>query len=224
MRRATHINATLSMTGPRRQTVEYVALLAGALVLAIVASITFGRQLDNDAYDWIYRHYSPPDWRPQSIVLGVDEESYRATGGARNLRTALAEGLERISKVAPKAVAIDVLLPDDGDPKSDARLEAAIRSTPNVVLACELVSCRWQDPLPRFSRSAAGKGHTYVAPDPVCREIELQKAAGIDGRWALSLEALRAGLSNPVVNQSQRDLEVGGVLIPAPPDRSLRIR
>jgi signal transduction histidine kinase len=212
------------MAGPRRQTIEYVILLAGALGLALVASINLGRQIDNIAYDWIFRLYSQPDWEPQSIVLGIDEESYRVTGGARNLRTALAVGLEQISKVAPKAVAVDVLLPDDGEAKADARLEAAIRNTQKVVLSCDLVSRKWQDPLPRFSHSAAGKGHTYVAPDPVCREIELQKAAGIDGRWALSLEAFRAGLSNPVVSQSQRDLEVGGMVIPAPPDRSLRIR
>src|SRR5439155_11573676 len=127
------------MAGPRRQTVEYVVLLAGALGLALVASINLGRQIDNIAYDWIFRLYRPPDWEPQSIVLGIDEESYRVTGGARNLRTALAEGLEQISKVAPKAVAVDVLLPDDGEAKADARLEAAIRNTPNVVLSCDLV-------------------------------------------------------------------------------------
>ncbi len=66
----------------RRQPFEYAGLLAAALVLALVASGTqLGRQIDKDAYDWIFRVYRPPDWTPQSIVLAIDEESFRKFGG-----------------------------------------------------------------------------------------------------------------------------------------------
>ena len=128
------------MGGSRRQKIEYVGLLAAAFVLAVWASATpSGAQIDKDAYDWIYRRYRPPDWEPQSILLAMDEESFRVSGGVANLREALAVGLERISKAGPKAVAIDVVLADDESAEDDARLAAAIRATPNVVLATDLV-------------------------------------------------------------------------------------
>src|SRR5438270_7017589 len=89
----------------RRQTVEYAGLLAGALVVALVASFTpLGSQIDKDAYDWIFRLYRPPDWEPKSIVLGIDEESFRELEGSGRIRSAVAEGLERLSAVSPKAV------------------------------------------------------------------------------------------------------------------------
>src|ERR1700687_1182427 len=117
----------------RRQTIEYVALLTAAFVMALVASLTpLGTQLDEDAYDAIFRRYRPPDWQTQSIVLAIDEESYQALGEEGRLRGAIAEGLERIAKVAPKAVAIDMVLAERNP--SDDRLAAAIRTTPNVVL------------------------------------------------------------------------------------------
>ena len=206
------------------QTVEYVGLLAGVLILAWVLSAFLGSRIDKDAYDEIFRRYRPPDWQTQSIVLAIDEESYQALGEEGRLRGAIAEGLERIAKVTPKAVAIDMVLAERNP--SDDRLEAAIRTTPNVVLACYLLDrgAGWVDPLPRFSSVAAGKGHAYAEQDPVFREVELEKAAGHDRRWALALEAFRAGQGGPVV-ETQNDLQVGGVVIPSPAsDRVLRIR
>ena len=125
----------------RRQQFEYVGLLAAALVLALALSGTpLGRQIDKDAYDWIFRAYRPPDWAPQSILLAIDEESFRKFGGVVRLRNMVAEGLERIAGVSPKAVAIDVVLADEGNPADNDRLEAAIRRTPNVVLGSILDS------------------------------------------------------------------------------------
>ena len=217
------------MRRSRRQNIEFAALLTAALAAALLASGTpAGALLDKDAYDWIYRQYRPPDWEPQSILLAIDEESFRVSGGVSNLREALAEGLERIAPAAPKAVAIDVLLADDGDEDDDKRLAAAIRRTPNVVLACDLVGGKWEDPLPGFRQAAAAGGHIYAEPDPVCRKVELEKAdAGHARRWALALETYRVVVGKPLV-ETQRDLEINGVVIPAPAntalDRVLRIR
>src|SRR5260370_14759451 len=159
------------------QTVEYVGLLAGVLILAWVLGAFLGSRIDKDAYDEIFRRYRPPDWQAQSIVLAIDEESYQALGEEGRLRGAIAEGLERIAKVAPKAVAIDMVLAERNP--SDDRLAAAIRTTPNVVLACYLLDrgAGCVDPLPRFSSVAAGKGHAYAEQDPVFRAVELEKAA-----------------------------------------------
>src|SRR5207247_2611818 len=156
----------------------------------------------------------------------------RVSGGVANLREALAVGLERISKAGPKAVAIDVVLADDESAEDDARLAAAIRATPNVVLATDLVSGKWENPLPEFSKGAAGTGHVYIEPDPVCRRVELEKVdAAASRRWTLAFEAYRAGLGKAALEtqfESQYDIFIGGVSIPAPANtatnRVMRIR
>jgi signal transduction histidine kinase len=216
------------MRHSRRHSIEYAVLLAGALVLATVASFTpLGGQIDKDAYDWFFRIYSPPDWATQSIVLAIDDETFHTSGGVSGIRGALAEGLDLIAPAAPRAVAIDVnLVEEEEEPADSNRLEAAIRRTPNVVLASYLEpgGDTWEDPLPRFSGGAAGKGHVHTELDPVCREIVLRKAAGHDGRWALAFEAYLAGAGAQAL-ESPRDVEVGSLVIPAPaPDRVLRIR
>src|SRR5438034_129472 len=136
----------------RRQTIEYVALLAASLALALAASWTpLGGQIDMDAYDWNFRLYRPPQWEPQSILLAIDEESYGVIGGNRGLRAGIAEGLDLIAPFSPKAVAIDVVLADSDrrDETDDQRLADAIRRTPNVVLASNLLpGGRWENPLP----------------------------------------------------------------------------
>src|SRR5712692_5190913 len=153
-RRRSHVR---SMRRLRRQPFEYAGLLIAALALALVASGTqLDRQIDKDAYDWIFRVYHPPDWTPQSIILAIDEESFRKFGGVARLRNMVAKGLERIAAVSPKAVAIDVMLADEGIAADNDRLEAAIRKTQNVVLGSILISGKWEEPLPRFSRAAAG--------------------------------------------------------------------
>ena len=82
------------------------------------------------------------------------------------------------------------------DPAIDARLEDALRATPNLVLACQLLpdGCGWEDPLPRFRAQAAALGHVHAEPDEldsVGRSLPLEKVADSDRRWALSLEAYR---------------------------------
>jgi signal transduction histidine kinase len=214
------------MRRSRPQILGYLACLAGALVLATLVSYTIlGRQIDRDVYDWFFRIYRPPDWRTQSIVLAIDEETYDTYGGNRGIRRALAEGLELIAPARPKAVAIDVILVD-AEPGADERLERAIRNTPNVVLACHLLGpdAGWKDPLPRFRAGAVGTGHVYVEPDPVSREILLRKAAGYRGRWALAFEAYRATIGGQPL-ETQFDVAMGNVVIPAAaPNRTLRIR
>src|SRR5580692_855384 len=180
-----------------RQSAIYWALLAASFALALTASWTsFGAQIDNDAYDWMFRHYQPPDWQPESILLAIDEPSLNAYGGVPGMRQPLAQALELISQAAPKAVAVDVILADNTDPAIDARLEDALHATRNLVLACQLMpdGAKWEDPLPRFRAQAAALGHVHAEPDEldsVGRSLPLEEAANRDRRWALSLEAFR---------------------------------
>src|SRR5580658_7475254 len=216
-----------------RQSATYWALLAASFAVALTASWIFGAQIDNDAYDWIFRHYQPPTWQPQSILLAIDEPSLNRYGGVPGLRQPLAQALELISRAAPKAVAVDVILADRTDPAIDARLEEALHATPNLVLACQLLpdGAKWEDPLPRFRAQAAALGHVHAEPDEldsVGRSLPLEKAAGRDRRWALSLEAYRLSRGGPGVQimESPSDLDVGGRLIPSTSagGRLMRIR
>ncbi len=211
------------MQRPSRQNAIYWALLAASFAVALTASWTsFGAQIDNDAYDWMFRLYQPPTWQPESILLVIDEASLNAYGGLPGLRKPLAEALRLISTASPKTVAVDLILADNADPVIDASLEAAFHATRNLVLACQLLpdGGAWEDPAPRFRAQAAALGHVHAEPDEldsVGRSLPLEKAAGRDRRWALSLEAYRLsrGGAGVQIIESPDDLDVGGRLIPS---------
>jgi signal transduction histidine kinase len=215
---------------PNRHNVAYTGLLAAAFFAALTASWTpLGTRIDNYVYDSIFLLYQPPSWQTESIVLAIDEPSLAAFGGLPGLRLALAEGLQLIAPAAPKAVAVDVIPADNtADVKAATALEDAFRATHNLVLPCDLTPrSGWDDPLPRFRRWAAAVGHVHLDldPDGVGRTLALEKAAGHDRRWALSLEAFRVSRDATIL-ETPRDLEVGNLKIPAAmgAGRSMRIR
>src|SRR5574340_1205786 len=213
----------------RRPDIPYMALLAGAFVLALAASWT-GAALDNNAYDWMFRRHHPQPWKTESALLAVDEESLALTDGLRNLRLPLARALERVAAARPKAVVIDLILADRGDPASDAALEAVFAKIPNLVLSSKLLSSGrgWEEPLPRFARHAAAVGNVHAEPDKldaVSRAIPLEKQTNSARRWSLALEAFRVSRGGRIL-ESPDDLEVAGVSIPAryKDGRLMRIR
>jgi signal transduction histidine kinase len=225
------------MQRPGRQSAIYWALLAAAFAVALIASWTsFGAQIDNNAYDRMFRIYQPPPWQPESILLAIDEASLNAYGGVAGMRKPLAQALDLLSKVSPKAVAVDIILADNMDPATDAHLEQALRATANLVLACELISLPggsvWEDPLPRFGALAAALGHVHAEPDEfdsVSRSLPLEKAEKADGhrrRWALALEAYRLSHGGGPILESPDDLQVANRVIPSSraAGRLMRIR
>jgi signal transduction histidine kinase len=208
------------MGRPNRQTLAYVALLAGGFALALVASWSgFGAKIDNNAYDFMFQVYRPRPWQPETILLKIDEPTLQAYNGMGGIRAPLARGLEKIAAAGARAVAIDLVLADRGDPEADARLEEALGKVRNLVLPCELIGDPpvWEDPLARFRRHAAGVGHVHAQPDDedsVSRAIPLEKATARDRRWALSLEAYRVSRGAAIV-ESPDDLRVGKLTIPS---------
>jgi signal transduction histidine kinase len=208
------------MLRSRRQWIGYGAVLGACFLAALAAGWTaLGLQLDNDVYDFLFRFQARPASEPESVILAIDEPTLLEMGGMRRIRSILAEGLERIARAAPRAVIVDLILADDGDPAEDARLEEAFRNTPNLVLACDLIRTGWEDPLPRFRRWAAAVGHAHADPDPldnVTRRIPLEKASSTERRWALALEAFRLARGAGSILELPAGLEVGGVFIPAP--------
>ena len=186
-------------------------------MVAMLAGYTpFGGQIDDAAYDWMFRLRSPAPWSPESVVLAIDEGSFAHLGGIGGLRAMLADALTRLSAVSPKVVAIDLTLTDAGDPGDDDRLEAAMSRTRNLVLASEMLPNGegWQDPLPRFRKWAAAVGHVHAAQG-VNRQVPLEKVARRERRWALALEAFRLSRGAGQILESPQDLQVGAISVPA---------
>ena len=178
-------------------------------------------RVDHYAYDLVTRS-SPVTGAPVgSVVVAIDEETLQARGGVRQMRLILAEALHQIAAAQPRVVALDVILSDLGDSAEDALLEGALRQTPSLILPCELVGRKWEDPLPRFLGAAKAVGHVHPEQDRldgVSRSISLEETGegqrGGERRWALSLEAFRM-FQNKAIVESPSDVTVGVVMIPA---------
>jgi len=203
---------------PNKQTLGYLAILAAALALAIVSGWTrLATQIDDYAYDSMFRSNSPPSADPHCMILAIDDATYSAMGGVREYRKMIARGLELLAPVHPKVVAVDVILTDREAESEDAPLEQAMKSTPNLILAADLVDGQWQNPLPRFGRFAAAIGHDKAdenSADGVTRQIPLEERTAGERHWALAVEAFRLAKGQPII-ESPRDLQIGNQVIPA---------
>jgi signal transduction histidine kinase len=211
-----------------KSTASYVGLLAASFVIAVTGSWQFGTQVDNYAYDAMFRMYRPQPWQTQSAILAIDESTLLEYGGMRGIRRPLAAAIRRLAAAQPAVVAVDVILADKGDPQEDAELAEAFRAAPNLVLDCELIEDgkRWEDPRPEFRRPAAALGHVHAQPDAhdsVTRAIPLELHTGMDQRWALAYEAFRLsrGVRQPVLTPD--DLRVGNTIIPVKDTKKGRI-
>jgi signal transduction histidine kinase len=173
----------------------------------------------------MFRLYQPKPWQPQSAILAIDEATLASIGGMRRIRGPLAEGLLLVAAAHPKAVAVDVVLTDQGDdPEEDRNLAKAFCQTPNLVLSALLMDkpVQWEDPKPEFKHCAAKIGHVHAEPDDydsITRSISLEKIAGHDRRWALALEAFALSRGAPITERqnglhSLSDLQVGDTVIP----------
>ena len=214
---------------------QYAGLIAAAAVLGLILGWSqIGAQLDVWAYDLSLRLWPPPAERSAALILAIDDESLEAYEGLLRLRGPLAEALEVISRHDPAVVAIDIVLSEPGGEAENNRLEAALRGTPNVVLATHLrlnsgpEGGSWVEPLERFQLPAAVLGHVHGEPDDdgVCRRVLPAKVGGVTRRWAMGLEAYRLAHGAELIREAGEDLEVGGLFIPASrrEGRSLPIR
>ncbi len=220
------------MTSQRRQIAAYWLLMGLCCSLGLLLALTpLGTQLDNSAYDFLFRLHPAKPWPPSSVLLTVDEATLLSMNGILGIRRALAEELPVVAAAHPAAVVVDITLADRGDPRDDAHLEEALRNVPGLVLACEMLpdGKGWQDPLPQFRKHAAALGHAHADPDEldaINRTLPLMKVAGQQRRWALALEAFRIFRHARVILETPQDVEVAGTRIEAPAaeGRPMRIR
>jgi signal transduction histidine kinase len=209
-----------------------LAVLVGASVFASLGLgwTAFGRQIDQYAYDFLFRLEPPAPWQPSSIILALDEETLTKYGGLIGMRAALADGLERIRSAQPAAVAVDLILAEPGNASADDQLEAAFAATHNLVLSCDMRpdGNSWEEPIERFRRHAAAVGEVHAdldKYDAVSRDLPLEKAAGHERRWAISLEAFRVTKGADIL-ETPDDLTIGNIRIPSniADGRTIRIR
>jgi signal transduction histidine kinase len=193
-----------------------LVVLSGSISL-ILGWSAFGHQIDQYAYDFLFRLERPAPWTPSSIILAIDERTLTRDGGLIGMRGALADGLEKIRSAHPLAAAVDLILAEPG--LGDDRLEAAFAATKNLVLSSDMQPDQrgWEEPLERFRKHAVAVGQVHAdldKYDAVSRELPLEKAAGHERRWALALETFRAVRGAEIV-ESPGDLIVGSVRIPS---------
>lgn len=118
--------------------------------------------------------------QPTSAHVGlvlIDDAALARYGRWPWPRTRLAQLVHAVNQLHPRAIGIDILLPEPEDEANDLALEKAIREAGNVVLPAKISSSRegslWTDPLPRFAKAAAAVGHAQAVldSDGVCRRI-----------------------------------------------------
>jgi len=215
----------------RAQTAAYIAVLAGCFAVSMaVGWLPPAERVDNIFYDAMVTRQPAEIWTPQSVVVGIDEQTLGKRGGMRNIRSILAETITQINAAGPAAVADDILLADDNlDTQGNQALEAALHATKNLVLPCDLIKVngkvRWEDPLPRFARAAAGLGHVYRDDnDDANRQVPLEEIADGQQRWTLALKTFSVahGETEPLQNGPD-EIDTGGVAIPAKPGENGRL-
>jgi signal transduction histidine kinase len=209
-----------SSSSPSRITLGYVAILGATLGLAILAGwTTLAAQIDEYAYDWMFRLDPPAALNPHCVILAIDDATFGAMGGVGGYRNMWAQAFDLVRRANPKAVALDVVLSDPWkDPAEDQRLERAMQGVNNLVLAEHLDNGRWEDPLPLFRQHAAAVGHDgadELSSDGVTREIPLEERTAAERHWSLALEAFRLARGARIL-ESPNDLQVGDEVIPAP--------
>jgi len=202
-----------------KRALGYIATLAVTLALAIVLGWTaLAAQIDDDAYDWMFRLHPPATAEPHSLILAIDDATFNSMGGVGGYRDMWTKAFELLKRANPKAVALDVVLSDPWkDPADDQRLDHAMQATPNLVLAAHWDNGRWEDPLPIFRRHAAAVGHDgadELSVDGVTREIPLEERTATERHWSLALEAFRLARGARLL-ESPNDLQIGDEVIPA---------
>jgi signal transduction histidine kinase len=208
----------LKRPSPSKWTLGYAGIIGASLVIAIVAGWTgLAPQIDDSAYDWMFRRFPPSAIEPHCIILAIDDATLGAMGSQREYRTILATGLQLLAAAQPKVVAIDMVLEDQAGASEDDPLERAMQATKNLVLVAHLAGERWEHPLPRFAKWAAAVGHDKadeLSHDGVTRQIPLEQRTARERHWALALEAFRLARGQRIL-ETPEDIQIGNLVIPA---------
>ncbi|HKF19915.1 MAG TPA: CHASE2 domain-containing protein [Candidatus Angelobacter sp.] len=148
--------------------------------------------------DFYFRLRTPRPTSSQVALVMIDEVTLARYGRWPWHRAQLAQLIRAVAAQQPRAIGLDVLLPEPEDQANDAALTQAIQATPNMVLVSKISSSPngnlWIDPQPQFLAVAAGVGHAQaiIDLDGVCRSIPLEEpsADGMRPAFALKLASM----------------------------------
>ena len=204
---------------PNKRTLGYLAILVVTLAFAIVLGWTsLAAQIDDDAYDVMFRLHPPAAFPAHCIILAIDDATFNSMGGVGGYRAMWTKAFELIKRANPKAAALDVVLSDPWkDPAEDQRLRHAMQAIPNLVLATHLEkrplgrsapdlppACR-RNRSRRRRRTFGGRRHPRNSAGRTHRS---------ERHWSLALEAFRLAKGARIL-ESPDDLQIGGEVIPA---------
>ncbi len=193
---------------------RWIRLNAILLGLVCLVSLSFPvSTLSQKLNDFFFRVRRPLPTSSQVALVLIDDATLEQHGRWPWPRAELAKLIRAVSAQNPKAIGVDVLLPELEDEQNDSALTAAIQSAPNMVLAAKISTSPtgnlWMDPLPRFAQAAKGVGHVQaiIDYDGLCRSIPVQEpsADGLRPAFALKLaELAKPGvLGKKVVHRSK---------------------
>jgi signal transduction histidine kinase len=172
-----------------------LVLLTLVLALSMTSPVTTLSLKLSDLY-FRMRPAQPPSSKV-ALVL-IDDTALSRIGRWPWPRHEIAQLIRAVTRQHPKAIGLDILLPEPEDPSDDAALASAIAAAPNVVLATRISGSPqgklWSDPLPLFAKAAKGVGHVQaiVDDDGLCRSIPAEEPS-VDGprpAFALKLAEL----------------------------------
>ncbi len=156
--------------------------------------------LEISARDWLIRQRGLLPAPDNIVIVTIDETSLKRFGRFPWSRSLVAQALDRLKDLHPKAIALDILYVDPTNPNDDFALAAAIKRAGNVIVAAQLTAnedeVNWLRPLPEIESAAAGVGHVEVLTgfDGVARSFLLTQAdAHANPFRAMAIELIRVG-------------------------------
>lgn len=178
---------------------RWIRLNLMLLALVFLVSLSFPvSTLSQKLNDFFFRVRRPLPVSSQVAMVLIDDATLAQHGRWPWPRAELARLVRAVSEQQPKAIGMDILLPEEEDEANDSALTSAIQSAPNMVLAAKIstspTGTLWMDPLPRFAQAAKGVGHVQaiIDFDGLCRSIPVQEPStdGPQLAFALRLAAL----------------------------------
>ncbi len=160
-----------------------VLLPAVVLLLSMTSPVT---TLNLKLSDLYFRMRPPQPVSAKVALVLIDDSTLARFGRWPWPRHELAQLIDAVRNQQPRAIGIDILLPEPEDPRDDADLAAAITASPDVVLATKISDSQqgrlWSDPVPLFAKAAKGVGHVQaiVDDDGLCRSLPAEEPS-LDG-------------------------------------------
>ena len=197
---------------------RWIRLNAVLLALVFLVGLSFPvSTLSQKLNDFFFRVRRPLPVSNQVALVFIDDATLAQYGRWPWPRAELAKLVRSVSAQNPKAIGVDVLLPEQEDEQNDSALASAIQSAPNIVLAAKISTSPtgnlWMDPLPRFARAAKGVGHVQaiIDFDGLCRSIPVQEPSADGLRPAFALKLAELAQQRPAAKENLNDVNSPGV-------------